>query len=156
MTRPDQPSPVDRVRAVDRAALAAAYERGESLRRCAARFGISHPVVARLLREHGVTIRPFRPYKSRAGPAALAAAYAAGKTLVECGQEAGISGPTVARVLREHGVVLRRACRRPAHDISVLLAPRRGLPPCRRRGRRAWFLPFSLQGPGPPRELTHA
>jgi hypothetical protein len=83
MTRPDPPSPADRVRA----ALAAAYEQSAILRGCSTRFGISPPVVARLLREDGVTLRPARG--------------------------------------------------RPARQDSVLLAPRRRLPPGRRRGGRA-------------------
>ncbi|HEY1621717.1 MAG TPA: hypothetical protein VGG25_29120 [Streptosporangiaceae bacterium] len=113
MTRPDPPGPAGRVRAVDRAALAAAYEQGSSLRACGRRFGISPPAVARLLREQGVTIRPVHGRRVRVDAAALAAAYTAGQTLTECGQDAGISAPTAARILREHGVTIRPSRRRP-------------------------------------------
>ena len=114
MTRPGPPGPVQRVRGVDRAALAAAYERGASLRRCGAQFGISAPVVARLLREDGVSIRPVHGRRVRVDSAELARAYQGGQTLTECAAVLGISPPTAARLLRAAGVTLRAARRRPA------------------------------------------
>lgn len=130
-TRTSPPGAADRVRAVDRGALAAAYQQGDSLRGCGKRFGISPPAAARLLRQHGVTIRPRRPYKARADAAALAASYTAGHTLAECGQQHGISAPTVARILRENGVTIRPAHRRPGTSTRVVLAH------CRRHGPRS-------------------
>jgi lambda repressor-like predicted transcriptional regulator len=122
MTRPEPPSPAARVRGVDRAVLAAAYEQGASLRACGRRSGISAPSVARLLREQGVTIRPPCSYRARADPAALAAAYAAGHTLAEYGQQHGISAPTAARILRENGVTIRPARRSPGTGTRAVLA----------------------------------
>jgi hypothetical protein len=93
--------------------------------------------VTRLLRGHGVTIRPPRSYRAQADAAALAAAYAAGRTLAECGRQHGISAPTVARILRENGVTLRPAHRRPGTSARAVLAHRRraraAFPPGRAR-----------------------
>ncbi len=129
MTRPDPPGPAGRVRAVDRAALAAAYEQGASLRACGRRFGVSAPAVARLLREDGVSIRPVHGRRVRVDAAALAAAYAAGQTLTECGRDAGISAPTAARILRENGVTIRPACRRPGTRAVLAHCRRRPAAP---------------------------
>ncbi|HEY1621312.1 MAG TPA: hypothetical protein VGG25_27055 [Streptosporangiaceae bacterium] len=108
--------------AVDVAALARAYEQGASLRRCGTEFGISAPVVARLLREQQVTIRPAHGRRVRADPAEIARAYQAGQTLTQCAAAHAISPPTVARLLRVAGVTPREAHRRRAEVDPADLA----------------------------------
>jgi hypothetical protein len=108
--------------AVDVAALARAYEQGASLRRCGTEFGVSAPVVARLLRAQQVTIRPAHGRRVRADPDEVARAYQAGQTLIQCAAAFGISPPTAGRLLRAAGVTPRAAHRRRAEVDPADLA----------------------------------
>lgn len=107
--------------AVDRQALARAYQQGASLRACGIRFGFSAPVIARLLREEHIEIRPVHGRRVRADVTELARAYRAGHSLIECAAAAGISAPTAARLLHAAGVTLRPPHRRRTEvDLAAL------------------------------------
>lgn len=103
------------------AELAQAYtQEGLSLRKCAARFGISPVTAAQMLRDAGETIRPPGAAPAQVDRAALARAYRQeGWSLSQCGVTFGISATTAARIIRDAGVTVRPA-RRPAARVDPI------------------------------------
>jgi hypothetical protein len=89
----------------ERAAVAAGYQSGQTIRELAAAFEVSRATVGAVLEEYGVR----RRYRVM-GPAELARAselYAAGWSFARVGQELGVDGKTVYNAFVRAGLPTR-------------------------------------------------
>lgn len=96
-----------KVPAMEREAIAVAYESGESLVSLAERYAIAQSTVAEIVREAGVAVRTRGKRLDGEQRAAVAAAYASGRPSPQIAEEYGISKQTVLAIVRELGGVVR-------------------------------------------------
>jgi DNA-binding CsgD family transcriptional regulator len=87
------------------AELIAGYRAGAKLRELGKLFGIHPETAGRILRRHGVQMRPTGLSPDQEAEAGQL--YAGGLSLKRIGQRLGVDGETVRKVLIKHGIRLR-------------------------------------------------